>query len=136
MLRGLVGSEMGIRERGYPGGPEVDRLAREGAPKAFAFPRSAPGDGLDFSFSGLKTSLLYKVRDLGEEQSRERLGDLAASYQEAIVDTLVGRNDDAFVALDSAFAHGYAVEEAESEPELAPLRSDPRYQQLSAKYKK
>ena len=48
---------------GYPGGPEIDRLAREGDPTAFDFPRSQPGEGLDFSFSGLKTSLLYTLRD-------------------------------------------------------------------------
>ena len=53
---------------GYPGGPELDRLAREGDPDAFDFPRSAPGE-LDFSFSGLKTALLYAVRDLGEEEA-------------------------------------------------------------------
>jgi N6-L-threonylcarbamoyladenine synthase len=75
---------------GYPGGPLIQRAAEGGDPHAFSFPRSLPGR-LDFSFSGLKTSLLYKVRDLGEEQSRERLADLAASYQEAIVDTLVTR---------------------------------------------
>jgi N6-L-threonylcarbamoyladenine synthase len=75
---------------GYPGGPLIQRAAEGGDPHAFSFPRSLPG-ALDFSFSGLKTSLLYKVRDLGEEQSHERLGDLAASYQEAIVDTLVTR---------------------------------------------
>jgi N6-L-threonylcarbamoyladenine synthase len=76
---------------GYPGGPELDRLARSGDPDAFAFPRSAPGDGLDFSFSGLKTSLLYRVRDLGEEESARRRADLAASYQRAIVESLLGR---------------------------------------------
>jgi N6-L-threonylcarbamoyladenine synthase len=75
---------------GYPGGPEVDRLAREGDPGAFEFPRSAPGE-LDFSFSGLKTSLLYRVRDLGEEATALRRADLAASYQRAIVDALVTR---------------------------------------------
>ena len=75
---------------GYPGGPLIQRAAEGGDPHAFSFPRSLPGE-LDFSFSGLKTSLLYKVRDLGEELSRERLPDLAASYQEAIVDTLVTR---------------------------------------------
>ena len=75
---------------GYPGGPEIDRLAREGDPAAFDFPRSAPG-GLDFSFSGLKTALLYAVRDLGEEAARARAADLAASYQQAIVDALVAR---------------------------------------------
>jgi N6-L-threonylcarbamoyladenine synthase len=76
---------------GYPGGAELDRLARKGDPAAFDFPRALPGDELDFSFSGLKTSLLYKVRDLGEAQTLDRLPDLAASYQEAIVATLVTR---------------------------------------------
>ena len=83
---------------GYPGGPAVDRLAREGDPQAFDFPRSAPGE-LDFSFSGLKTSLLYTIRDLGGGGARARAGDgaearaadLAASYQRAIVDALVNR---------------------------------------------
>ncbi len=76
---------------GYPGGPELDRLARQGDPDAFDFPRSAPGDGLDFSFSGVKTALLYAVRDLGEEQAEARRADLAASYQRAIVTALVAR---------------------------------------------
>ena len=76
---------------GYPGGPEIDRLAREGDPEAFDFPRSLPGDALDFSFSGLKTSLLYAVRDLGEEETERRRADLAASYQAAIVASLVAR---------------------------------------------
>jgi N6-L-threonylcarbamoyladenine synthase len=75
----------------YPGGPELDRLARDGDPEAFSFPRSLPGDGLDFSFSGLKTSLLYRVRDLGEEEATRRRPDLAASYQRAIVDSLIAR---------------------------------------------
>jgi N6-L-threonylcarbamoyladenine synthase len=75
----------------YPGGPELDRLAGEGDPEAFAFPRSLPGAGLDFSFSGLKTSLLYRVRDLGEEEVRRRRADLAASYQRAIVESLLAR---------------------------------------------
>jgi N6-L-threonylcarbamoyladenine synthase len=74
---------------GYPGGPAIDCLAREGDPEAFAFPRSAPG-ALDFSFSGLKTSLLYAIRDLGD-RAGERAADLAASYQRAIVDALVAR---------------------------------------------
>jgi N6-L-threonylcarbamoyladenine synthase len=75
---------------GYPGGPELDRLARQGAPDAFDFPRSSPG-ALDFSFSGLKTALLYTLRDLGEERAGARRADLAASYQRAIVDALVWR---------------------------------------------
>jgi N6-L-threonylcarbamoyladenine synthase len=81
---------------GYPGGPAIDRLAREGDPRAFDFPRSRPDGGmgsagLDFSFSGLKTSLLYRVRDLGEQGSERRRADLAASYQAAIVDSLTAR---------------------------------------------
>ena len=56
---------------GYPGGPAIDRLARDGDPEAFDFPRSAPGE-LDFSFSGLKTSLLYRIRDLGDEAAGAR----------------------------------------------------------------
>ena len=71
---------------GYPGGPELDRLARDGDPAAFNFPRSAPGE-LDFSFSGLKTALLYRLRD---EPDADRT-DLAASYQRAIVEALVAR---------------------------------------------
>ncbi len=74
---------------GYPGGPAVDRLARDGDPDAFEFPVSAPGE-LDFSFSGLKTSLLYRIRDLGDEAD-SRAPDLAASYQRAIVDALTAR---------------------------------------------
>jgi N6-L-threonylcarbamoyladenine synthase len=71
---------------GYPGGPEIDRLAHEGDPEAFEFPRAAPGE-LDFSFSGLKTSLLYKLK----EQPEANHADLAASYQRAIVDALAAR---------------------------------------------
>ena len=76
---------------GYPGGPALDRLARDGDPEAFDFPRAAPGDGLDFSFSGLKTALLYRIRDLGEDETDRRRADLAASYQAAVVDALVAR---------------------------------------------
>src|SRR5205823_4633814 len=76
---------------GYPGGPALDALARDGDPEAFEFPRSLPGDGLDFSFSGLKTALLYRVRDLGAAESERRRSDLAASYQAAVVDSLIGR---------------------------------------------
>jgi N6-L-threonylcarbamoyladenine synthase len=74
---------------GYPGGREIDRLARDGDPGAFSFP-VARLDGLDFSFSGVKTALLYAVRDLGAE-AEARKADLAASYQRAIVRALVER---------------------------------------------
>jgi N6-L-threonylcarbamoyladenine synthase len=73
----------------YPGGAEIDRLAREGDPEAFAFP-VARVPGFDFSFSGLKTALLYAVRDLGDA-AEARKADLAASYQRAIVRALVER---------------------------------------------
>ena len=75
---------------GYPGGAELDRLAREGDPEAFSFP-VARVPGFDFSFSGLKTALLYAVRDLGPDQLETRRADFAASYQRAIVRALVGR---------------------------------------------
>ena len=75
---------------GYPGGREIDRLAHEGDPGAYDFP-VARVPGLDFSFSGLKTALLYAVRDLMEDELAERRADLAASYQRAIVRALVER---------------------------------------------
>ena len=75
---------------GYPGGAAIDRLAREGDAEAFAFPVARVPD-LDFSFSGLKTALLYAVRDLGQAELEERRADLAASYQRAIVRALAGR---------------------------------------------
>jgi N6-L-threonylcarbamoyladenine synthase len=75
---------------GYPGGVAIDRLAREGDAEAFAFP-VARVPGLDFSFSGLKTALLYKVRELAADELERRRADLAASYQRAIVRALVER---------------------------------------------
>ena len=75
---------------GYPGGREIDRLARTGSPSAYDFP-VARVPGLDFSFSGLKTALLYAVRELEEEELGARRADLAASYQHAIVRALVER---------------------------------------------
>jgi len=73
----------------FPGGPAIDRLARSGNPSAFRFPRPrAPG--FDFSFSGVKTALLYEVRK-HPQVSEQLRADLAASYQEAIVDALLQR---------------------------------------------
>jgi N6-L-threonylcarbamoyladenine synthase len=74
----------------YPGGPALERLAVQGDPRAFDFPIAAGVPGLDFSFAGLKTALLYKVRDLGDE-AQARRADLAASYQRAIVEALALR---------------------------------------------
>ena len=79
---------------GYPGGAAIDRLARDGDATAFAFP-VAKLPGLDFSFSGLKTALLYAVKRLGEAELEERRADLAASYQHAIVTALSRRVADA-----------------------------------------
>ena len=79
---------------GYPGGAEIERLARDGDPEAFRFP-VARVPGLDFSFSGLKTALLYAVRDLGESETERRQADFAASYQHAIVRALVERTREA-----------------------------------------
>jgi N6-L-threonylcarbamoyladenine synthase len=76
---------------GYPGGPEVDRLAEGGNPAAHSFPRPLLHDqNYDFSFSGLKTSVRYFLRDHPEVlDSRNSLSDLCASVQAAIVDVLV-----------------------------------------------
>ncbi len=88
---------------GYPGGAALERLAATGDPEAFSFPgsrgeRSRGGRGtarhafaqsLDFSFAGVKTALLYRLRELSEVQARARAADLAASYQAAIVDSLI-----------------------------------------------
>ncbi len=89
---------------GYPGGPALERLARGGDPAAFSFPGS-PGErsagrgalarSLDFSFAGVKTALLYTLRELSEEQARDRAADLAASYQAAIVEALARRAEQA-----------------------------------------
>ena len=85
---------------GYPGGAAIDSLAREGDPEALDFP-VARVPGLDFSFSGLKTALLYVVRDLGSDEVERRRADLAASYQRAIIRALVRRLEEA--ALVSGF---------------------------------
>jgi N6-L-threonylcarbamoyladenine synthase len=75
---------------GYPGGAALDRLAREGDPEAYSFP-VARVPGLDFSFSGLKTALLYAVRELPAAELEAGRADLAASYQRAIVKALLER---------------------------------------------
>jgi len=90
---------------GYPGGPALERLAVDGDPQAFPFPgsrqeRSRGGRGLgrqgfaqslDFSFAGVKTALLYTLRELSAAEVRRRAADLAASYQAAILDSLIER---------------------------------------------
>jgi N6-L-threonylcarbamoyladenine synthase len=91
---------------GYPGGAALERLARDGDPEAFAFPTGARMAGLDFSFAGLKTALLYRVRELGEAEAALRRADLAASYQRAIVESLALRVER---ALDQTGAEQLAV---------------------------
>lgn len=75
---------------GFPGGPALERLATRGDPGAFDFPVAMSRDpGLDFSFSGLKTALVYICRELGEDGTAERAADLAAGFQAAVVGQLV-----------------------------------------------
>ena len=83
---------------GYPGGPALSRLAADGDPAAFAFPTAARVAGLDFSFAGLKTALLYATRDLGPRETQRRAADLAASYEHAIVEALIARVERALKA--------------------------------------
>ena len=112
---------------GYPGGAAIDRLAREGDPHAFAFP-VARIPGLDFSFSGLKTALLYTVRDLEPEELERRRADLAASYQRAIIRALVERTREASeatgleqIAVVGGVAANSELRESLPDAALAPL---------------
>ena len=75
----------------FPGGPALQALAADGDDESFQFPVARNVEGCNFSFAGVKTSLLYAIRDLGEEEAEARRADLAASYQKAIVDALVER---------------------------------------------
>ena len=75
---------------GYPGGPLIDALASRGNPRAINFPRSyLDPHTLDFSFSGIKTAVLYHVRDNGSPATERALADLCASFQQSVVDVLV-----------------------------------------------
>jgi len=112
---------------GYPGGREIDRLARDGDAGAYDFP-VARVPRLDFSFSGLKTALLYAVRDLSEEELAGRRADLAASYQHAIVRALVERVREAAeqagrqrIAIVGGVAANSALRAALPEAAAAPL---------------
>jgi N6-L-threonylcarbamoyladenine synthase len=112
---------------GYPGGAALDRLAREGDPEAHEFP-VARVPGLDFSFSGLKTALLYAVRKLDPDELERRRADLAASYQRAIVRALVDRTREAVseigattVAVVGGVAANSELRAALPDAALAPL---------------
>jgi N6-L-threonylcarbamoyladenine synthase len=77
---------------GYPGGPLIQQEAEGGDPEAFEMPVAMQRDpGLDFSFSGLKTAVLYRCKELGPDGVQERRADLAASFQKAVVDQLVAK---------------------------------------------
>ena len=77
---------------GFPGGPELERLAEAGDPDAFEFPVAmSRADNLDFSFSGLKTALVYRCRELGADAVEAHRADLAAGFQAAVVDQLVAK---------------------------------------------
>ncbi len=112
---------------GYPGGAAIDRLAREGDAEAYDFP-VARVPGLDFSFSGLKTALLYVVRELAADELERRRADLAASYQRAIVRALVERTRAAAaqlgttrIAIVGGVAANSALRAALTEARAAPL---------------
>jgi len=112
---------------GYPGGAAIDRVARDGDPGAYAFPVARVA-GLDFSFSGVKTALLYAVRDLDAAELERRRPDLAASYQRAIVRALVKRTREAAardgrrrVAVVGGVAANSELRAALPEAALAPL---------------
>jgi N6-L-threonylcarbamoyladenine synthase len=112
---------------GYPGGREIDRLAREGDSAAFDFP-VARVPGLDFSFSGLKTALLYATKKLSPEELERRRADLAASYQRAIVRALAERVRAAAeqvgaarIAVVGGVAANTELREALADAALAPL---------------
>ncbi len=83
----------------YPGGPVIDRRAREGDPQSIRFPRAYLGEGYEFSFSGIKTAVLYYLRreclpDLarrGQAAYEKTMNDICASFQEAVVDVLVAK---------------------------------------------
>lgn len=81
-----IGRFLGL---GYPGGPAIDRAARSGNPRRFEFPRSRFPDSLDFSFSGLKTAVVRQVKGLNGAESDATVADIAASFQQAVVDMLV-----------------------------------------------
>jgi N6-L-threonylcarbamoyladenine synthase len=108
---------------GYPGGREIDVLAQQGDPAAYDFP-VARVPGLDFSFSGLKTALLYTVRDLAPEELEARKADLAASYQRAIVTALVNRVRESGaerIAVVGGVAANSELRSALADAALAPL---------------
>jgi N6-L-threonylcarbamoyladenine synthase len=85
---------------GYPGGPALDRLARTGDPRRRQLPRPSL-EGLEYSFSGLKTALLYRLRDLGGSLTQQDRADLAAAFEQSVVESLLEKLDQALTASPS-----------------------------------
>jgi len=84
---------------GYPGGPKLESIAKTGKSDAFEFPRALIQKvNLDFSFSGLKTSLRYLLEKLSQSELEAKLPDLCASYQEAVVDVLIRKTNNGLAA--------------------------------------
>lgn len=101
---------------GYPGGPIIDKLARDGDPGAIHFPRAKVGDTLDFSFSGLKTAVIRYAQSM---DAKMRVEDIAAGFQQAVVDVLVdhtfravGRTDVKQVLIAGGVAANSALQSA------------------------
>ncbi|HVA75269.1 MAG TPA: tRNA (adenosine(37)-N6)-threonylcarbamoyltransferase complex transferase subunit TsaD [Acidimicrobiales bacterium] len=110
---------------GYPGGPAIDRLSASGDPSAVAFPRGLRGEGFDFSFSGLKTSVVRYVRAHPEVGT----ADVAASFQEAVVDVLVEKTRRAAASVDArsiCIGGGVAANSALRERVVAAAAEDGR----------
>ena len=108
---------------GYPGGPKIDKLAKEGNPKAIAFPRAHVADApLDFSFSGLKSSVLNYINSCEMKHQEICRADVAASFQDAVVDAIVSHTIEAAkiyrmdkVALAGGVASNSALRQAMKE---------------------
>lgn len=85
-------------ELGYPGGPEIEKMAKTGDAKAIDLPRALVGEaGYDFSFSGLKTAVINYVHNANQRGENVDKNDLAASFQQAVVDSLIARLEKAVV---------------------------------------
>ena len=114
-----VGRLIGL---GYPGGPAIQKASQDGNPTAFAFPRAWLNDSWNFSFSGLKTAVLREVRRLQLYKAELPVADLAASFQAAVVDVLVGKTARAAETLGAAeilVAGGVSANQALREAMLA-----------------
>jgi N6-L-threonylcarbamoyladenine synthase len=104
-----------LLELGYPGGPAIQKAAEEGVPDRFHLPRAWLDGGYNFSFSGLKTAVLYEVRELKKKNSKLPVHDLAASFQKAVVDVLFKKTIDAaheFGATEILVAGGVSANRA------------------------